>query len=582
MSESIFNDRPNKNEKADSIAYVKTLIEKARDEAREDDIPKLEKLIQMLNTKKYGLVWEEHAEKVEEEMKTKIPIFVEDESKKINDNTDSEYFNFLLEGDNLHSLHILEKTHLGKIDVIYIDPPYNTGAKNWKYNNDFVDSKDEFKHSKWLSFMNSRLSIAKNLLNDTGIIVLTIDDYEIENITFLMNEIFGEKNRLGTVVIKNNPQGRSSVTGFQISHEYALFYGKANSKIGRLPRNENQVGRYNNKDQFGLFEWRNFRAQYSSESPKMVYPIFVMKDGSDFRIPKMKWNEESTCWDLEEQPNEDELVSLPIDNDGRTRTWKWSIDTVIKNKKNEMGVRLDRNKIPSVYYKGRMKTEGMLPYTYWDDPKYSASTFGANLLSDLIGRGKFNYPKSLYAVEDCIRVASGDKKDILVLDFFAGSGTTGHAIAELNKEDGGNRRYILATNNENNIAEEVTYERIKKVSLGTEKYEAHPMNLKYYKTDYVVKDEFPDVSLEYELLKYVTPLVELEFGIDITNPKVQIVLNEEQLESLIDNKELISNSTIFMHPDVFRDDKQNQVLQDLQIKIQEIPNYFFGSELWSK
>lgn len=118
-----FNDRPHKNEKNESIAYVKSLIEQMRTNGKSDDVPKLEKLIQLLNSKKYGLVWEEHAELVEEEMKTKIPVFVEDESKRIHDNPDSEDFNFLLEGDNLHSLHLLEKTHTGKIDVIYIDPP---------------------------------------------------------------------------------------------------------------------------------------------------------------------------------------------------------------------------------------------------------------------------------------------------------------------------------------------------------------------------------------------------------------------------------------------------------------------------
>ncbi|EAF1578996.1 site-specific DNA-methyltransferase, partial [Listeria monocytogenes] len=197
-------------------------------------------------------------------------------------------------------------------------------------------------------------------------------------------------------------------------------------------------------------------------------------------------------------------------------------------------------------------------------------------------KNDFAYAKPVTLAKELLESITFNNLDATILDFFAGSGTTGQAVTELNAEDGGTRKFILATNNENNIAEEVTYERMKRVSTGTEKYEAHPLNLKYFKTDFVVKEEFPDVSLEYELLKYITPLVELEFGIDITNPKVQIVLNEEQLESLIDNEELISNTTIFMHPDVFRDDKQNQTLQDLQIKVQEIPNYFFGSELWAK
>ena len=570
-----FIERPRKNEKNKAIQYVKNLLETAREEKRYEDIDKLEDLIRLLHTKKYGLVWEEHTEIVYEEMKTKTPVFIEKNEKKIHDNSESPQFNFLLEGDNLHSLHLLEKTHSGAIDVIYIDPPYNTGAKNWKYNNSFVDSNDEFRHSKWLSFMNYRLIAAKKLLAESGIIVLTIDDYEIENITMLMNEIFGEKNHLGTVVIKNNPQGRSSVTGFQISHEYALFYGKPKAKIGRLPRNEQQLGRYKLTDEIGPFEWRNFRAQYSSESPKMIYPIFVKKDATNFRIPQLQWNEKNLEWERLEEPKDDELISMPIDNEGRMRTWKWSIDTVEKNKITEMGVRLDKNKQPAVYYKGRMKSEGMLPYTFWDDPKYSASTFGANLLSDIIGRGKFNYPKSLYAVEDCIRVASGGNKSALVLDFFAGSGTTGHAVAQLNKEDGGNRKYILCTNNENNICEEVTYKRLTNIQKEL------PHNLKYFKTDFVDKNEFPNVQLENELLNYITPLVELEFGIDISNPSVQIVLTEEHLEDLIAEEKLEKDSTLFIHPDVFLDSKQEKFLSNLNITRQEIPNYYFVKELRS-
>ncbi|ROY39665.1 site-specific DNA-methyltransferase, partial [Enterococcus casseliflavus] len=226
MSENIFNDRPHKNEKADSIAYVKTLIEKARDEAREDDIPKLEKLIQMLNTTKYGLVWEEHAEKVEEEMKTKIPVFVEDESKKINNNPESEDYNFLLEGDNLHSLHLLEKTHLGKIDVIYIDPPYNTGTRegSFRYNDKLVLNDDTYIHSKWLSFMHSRLKIAERLLSNNGVLFLHIDENEYAQIKLLLDEVFGEdafvENLIWNKRVPKNDKGIGAI------HEYVVIYTK--------------------------------------------------------------------------------------------------------------------------------------------------------------------------------------------------------------------------------------------------------------------------------------------------------------------------------------------------------------------
>ena len=388
--------------------------------------------------KKYGLVWEDKSEDAEELLAAKIPVISEITDKAILSDKKDAPNHLIIEGDNLHALTVLSYTHSGLFDVIYIDPPYNTGAKNWKYNNDYVDDQDCFRHSKWISFMNKRLKIAKKLLSRTGIIVVTIDDYEIENLTLLMNEIFGEDNHLGTVVIKNNPQGRSSVTGFQISHEYGLFYGGPDAVIGKLPRNEEQLARYSDRDEYGPFEWRNFRAQYSTESPKMVYPIFVKKDCSDFRIPEMTWNDSTQKYDLKESPHDDEIITLPIDETGRQRTWKWSIATVLESKDKNMGARLDRSGNPTVYFKGRMKSERMQPYTFWDKPEYSASTFGANLLAEIIGKKKFDYPKSLYAVIDSIQVAS-EKKDALILDFFAGSGTTLHATMQLNKDDGGHR-----------------------------------------------------------------------------------------------------------------------------------------------
>lgn len=438
--------------------------------------------------KKYGLVWEEKPEDVVEQCKTELPVLDEVEDKEINSDPDKPV-NLLIEGDNYHALSVLNYTHKGKVDAIYADPPYNTGAKNWVYNNDYVDGEDAFRHSKWLSFMGKRLKLARSLLRDNGVIVVTIDDYEIATLRLLMDEIFGEKNYLGTVVIKSNPQGRSSVSGFQVSHEYALFYGRSSkAKIGRLPRTQEQIDRYKEKDSVGPFEWRNFRAQYSTESPKMKYPIFVKNDCSSFRIPKMTWDAKKQSYHLLEKPDKSEQVLLPVDSNGRERTWKWSIETVKKVKGTEMGVRLNKDKNPSVYYKGRMKDQWMLPYTIWDKTEYSASSMGANLLFSMLGSRKFDYPKSLYAVMDSLRVLSSNK-EATFLDFFAGSGTTGHAALQLNKEDGGNRRFILCTNNENGIAENVTYERIKRVSEGykngKEKIEGLRGNLKYFRTVFV-------------------------------------------------------------------------------------------------
>ena len=457
-------------------------------------------------------------------------------------------------------------------DSVFIDPPYNTGAKNWRYNNDYVDNTDTFRHSKWLSFIKARLNVAKELLKETGIIVLTIDDYEIENVTLLMNEIFGEENHLGTVVIKNNPQGRSNVTGFQISHEYGLFYGGAKAKIGGLARNENQLSRYKECDEYGPFEWRNFRAQYSSESPKMVYPIFVKKDFSDFRIPQMEWDDETKKYTLLEQPENDEIISLPIDESGRQRTWKWSIETVLREKEKNLGVRKDRSGNPSVYYKGRMKSEKMQPYTFWDKPEYSASTFGANVLSDIIGKKKFDYPKSIHAVVDSIQVAS-ENADATVLDFFAGSGTTGHAVMKLNAEDGGNRRFILCANNENNICREVTYERIKRV-IHKEDYAA---SLKYYKVDYIPISERMYYEYADELLLHIRELIELENGINFTgNAEIAIVLTEEELSDFVRDIDGFSKcKKLYMGYDLLPDEEQEKAIKEHRIEISTIPDYYY-------
>ena len=374
--------------------------------------------------------------------------------------------NLYIEGDNLEVLKILQETYLKKIDVIYIDPPYNTG-RNLIYKNDFYISNGEYIlnsgqydsegnrlvlntesngrfHTDWLNMIYARLKVAKNLLSAKGIIVLTIDDCEIETVTMLMNEIFGEVNHLATIVIKNNPSGRSTVSGASISHEYALFYGaNEDVKLGRLPRNDKQIARYKEQDEIGAYEWVNFRKHggYKEDAPTMYYPIYIKQDGKSFRIPKLKWNDAINEYDILDDLGLDEFVSYPIDEEGRPRRWKWSLERVLKGT-NDMCVKLDRDKKPAVYIKSRMKEEGMLPLTVWDDKLYSSTEYGTNYLLSLMGKRYFDYPKSIFAVLDSLRVADCTQESI-VLDFFSGSATTAHAVMKLNAEDGGNRKFIM-------------------------------------------------------------------------------------------------------------------------------------------
>lgn len=592
MTDNNFNDRPQKNERENSIVYVRSLINQAYKNGDSKDIPKLENLIRLLEAKKYGLVWEKHTEKVQEKMKNNIPVFVEKKDRNIKDKPDINIFNFLLEGDNLHSLHLLEKTHSKSIDVIYIDPPYNTGTKKgaFKYNDKLVVKEDSYIHSKWLSFMSVRLRIAKKLLTEKGVLFVHIDENEYAQLKLLLDEIFGEKSFVENLIWnKRVPKNDKGIGGI---HEYVLIYSQSSNKfkvdkdgldkIFSLVKEAKRSGKTPLEAQQLL---KNFYRKNNFPRAITLYNN-VDNNFNVFGKINMSWPNANTFGPTYDvlHPLTLKPVKIPA------RGWRWKKDTLKKAMEGDFQklgdgsylqgkiwfAKNERTQISSINY--LKNTSKMLLKSI-----ISLKSDGSLELEKLgFSKNIFSYAKPVSLAKILIDSITFDNKDATILDFFAGSGTTGQAVVELNSEDGGNRKFILATNNENGIAENVTYERMKKISSGTTKYDAHPINLKYFKTDFVDKSEFPDVSLEYELLKHVTPLVELQFGIDITNPKVQIVLNEKQLGSLIDKKQLISNSTLFMSPDVFLDVKQNQFLRDLKIKVQDIPSYFFGKELWSK
>lgn len=238
--------------------------------------------------KKYGLVWEPKEEQIVEDCKRKVPILRLKEKTKgvapviINDESKNE--NILIEGDNYHALSVLNYTHKGKIDLIYIDPPYNTGNASWKYNNKIIDSDDAFKHSKFASFLEKRLMLSRDLLSDTGIIVITIDDYEVHNVRLLMDQIFGENNRLGTVVIVHNPRGRNDDKYFATMHEYALFYSKTpNVIIKKFEHTEENIAKeFPFKDEISNYGLVSFmRTGNNSDRhtrPNLFYPIYLTKD----------------------------------------------------------------------------------------------------------------------------------------------------------------------------------------------------------------------------------------------------------------------------------------------------------------
>jgi len=341
-------------------------------------------------------------------------------------------------------LQLLEWLYAGKVDCIYIDPPYNTGARDWKYNNDFIDDNDSWRHSKWLSMMHRRLRIAMRLLKHDGIMVITIDDCEVHRLKSLIADYFRDVEILGTVVIRNAPQARSTTRGFAVAHEYAVFIGRSEAAaIGRLQRSAEQMARYNNEDAKGPFEWVNFRKPgglftYRTARPKSFYPIYVTE--SSLRIPAMEWNPKRRDWEKNEPAHKRETVVWPIDSDGNERVWSWGVITARKSL-SEMAVRRDQQGKLGVYRKLRPNTEGSLPVSWWENSIYSATEYGTNFLRRIVGKSQvFPFPKSIYAVRDAIRIAGGDRPDALILDFFAGSATTLNAVDLLNSIDGGRRR----------------------------------------------------------------------------------------------------------------------------------------------
>ncbi|HPW05636.1 MAG TPA: site-specific DNA-methyltransferase [bacterium] len=463
------------------------------------EIERLKK--ELKKRKKYGLVWEEKPEEVVEMCKEKLPVLKEVKNKEIITDKNKPV-NLLIEGDNYHALSVLNYTHAKKVDVIYIDPPYNTGARDWKYNNDYVDIEDAFRHSKWIAFMEKRLRLAKQLLKDSGFLIVTIDHNEIFNLGSICDEILGENNRVGLVTVVHNPKGRNLANFFSFNSEFMLVYARnvSKAKFRDIAIDDEVKQTFNLRDDEGYYRLTNFMRARTHSSRKMkpnfYYPIYVSADLQKMTLKRKKGYHEV----------------LPITADGQEMTWKTLPRTFdIRNQeKGYFVAQYERGRI-QIFHKYR---EQQVFKNVWTDKRYQSEFHGTNLLKDILGKTTFNYPKSLYAVEDILKITTNTNS--IILDFFAGSGTTGHAVLELNKEDGGNRHFILCTNNENNICTDVCYPRIKKViegykNLKGEDVEGLGGNLKYFKTDFVDYDEPTDKN-KIKLTKQATEMLCVKEG----------------------------------------------------------------------
>jgi len=536
------------------VAEIRNKLLEHQDENTNQLLVYLSNIEKDINGKKYGLVFEEHCEAVDEILENNVPVLIEDESLKI-DNGGQQ--NFLIEGDNLASLKLLEKTHKGKIDLIYIDPPYNTGASNWIYDNDYVDSNDLFRHSKWLSMMKARLKTAKKLLTPTGVLICAIDENESATLRLLLEDIFGNGYYYDCITIIHNPRGIQG-KNFSYTNEFAYFV---------IPKGDKIIGeRKLSEDEIYWSPLRNWGSEsLRSDARNCFYPIIVKDE-------KILGFGDVTPNDYHPSKNEvlpdGSIAVYPIDSKGIERKWRYarqSVEGIVQylTVKNTKGIYdIDIGKTYGTYK------------TVWSDPKYDANGYGKQLLNSLIPDCPFNFPKSLWNVYDCLYSVIAHNKNSTVLDFFAGSGTTGHAVMKLNAEDGGKRKFILCTNNENNICREVTYERIKRV-IAKEDYKA---SLKYYKVDFVPITE--QVYYEYadKLLLHIKELVELENGLDFDgNKKVAICLTDEDLQQFANTLAVDTQcKAVYVGHDVFVTPEIETRLTSLGIKINIIPDYYYG------
>ena len=546
------------------LDFLEKIKSKSKDD--EDALVAIGEIENELTQKKFGLVWEEHIEAVDEKMLTDIPVFTEDIDREVCNNPGGNY-NFLLQGDNLHSLHLLEKSLKDRIDVIYIDPPYNTGAKTWRYNNDYVDTEDGYRHSKWIEMMKRRVEIAKRLLSPTGFFICAIDANELFSLGLLLDEIFTEQNRLGLVTVLHNPKGRNFTKWFSANSEYMLVYAK-NSSIANF--NETAIDEEVKKTftlqdegdsrKYRLEPFMRSRTETLRENkPNFWYPLYVSKDLKHITREKI----------------DDYTEVYPIAANGKEATWINLPATF--DEKNKLGwfvAKKEGGKI--VIY--RKLYEQQVYKNVWIDKKYHSEFNGTNVLKNILGKNIFDYPKSVYLMEDILKLTA--KKDSIILDFFAGSGTTGHAVMNLNKEDGGSRRFILCTNNENKICEEVTYQRIKtlitgKRSDGSKYSDGEKTNLKYYVTDFISKE---GESVTDELLSHISEMIQLEYGIKIDKESYITVLTDEDADELEKNWDKYENiKAIFISRFVLLTGKQKNLFNSKECYT--IPDCYFREEL---
>ena len=467
--------------------------------------------------KKYGLVWEDKPEDVEERLREELPVLVEDISKAIISTEADAPNHILIEGDNLETLTALAYTHEGKIDVIYIDPPYNTGNNDFVYNDKFVDKEDSYRHSKWLSFMAKRLCIAKQLLSDKGVIFISIDDNEQAQLKLLCDEIFGENNFIASCVRKRRDSQANLSHNISPIHEYVFIFCKRyDDLLNKIPAIIDDKD-YRNPDNDPRGPYKTMPCTNKGGA---VYSVTTPTG----RIITEEWRFKKETYDA---LLEDNRLVFPRGGEGKPR-----YKLFLRDKKNE----------------------GVLANTWLSE--IASNQQGTIELKDIFDELPFNNPKPIGLLKFLLIL--GSQTNSTILDFFAGSGTTLHATMQLNAEDGGHRKCILVTNNENNICEEVTYERNKRVIKGYTTPKGEEVaglagnTLRYYRTSFVGRNrsiknmrQLMNLSTDMLCIKEDLYMEQPNFGeqptyknvfryFDNSKKRMMIIYREEAVQQLVE------------------------------------------------
>ncbi len=566
--------KENREKFIEKLHEIKVFINEKADNAKARELAAyINEIEAELCLKKFGLVFDVHSEGVEDEMAHKVPVLIEEESLALNNGGTQ---NYIIEGDNLSALKLLEKTRKGAIDIIYIDPPYNTGNKDFTYNDQYIDREDKYRHSKWLSFMKKRLDIAKRLLSREGVIFVSIDDNELTPLNMLMMEIFGEANFIGILPRVTKKSGKQHSDNIAKNHDYVIVYTKDHTK-SQFKGEDVADSAYPFTDEYvkerGPYKL-NQTLDYDSlwYNPAMDFPITV---GDEVYYPGGS-----------EEKHVDRHNGIHKSKDW---VWRWSqakFDfgyangfVVIKPGKDRpriytktyVNAKIDKDKNGEYYVKIVARESNMSSIALVDN-EYSNDN-AKKELGKIMDASAFDFPKPTSLIKKLISII--DKENITVLDFFAGSGTTGHAVLDFNAGLNDDKcEFILVNNNENGICRNITYNRIKTV-MEREKYNA---SIKYFKIDYVDIDSQQYYEYADQFLLHVKELVELENGIDFnTDKRIKIILDDEELRDYIDG---VFNDnpcrTIYLGHHVLLPITDEEKLMARGVEIRRIPDYYYG------